>query len=93
MRNQPPRPRHALVCELVRAFLARGVPVTAEGVLEIGSDPFGFLRWPEFNFLPCPEDLYVPAPWCGSTGCARATASPERCGRRATRKNSWRSTG
>ena len=55
------------------AFLARGVPVTAEGVLEMGSDPFGFLRWPEFNFLPCPEDLYVPAPWCGSTACARVS--------------------
>ena len=62
VRNQPPRPRHALVCELVRAFLMRGVPVTASGVLEMGTDPSGFLRWPEFNFLPCPEDLYVPAP-------------------------------
>ena len=62
VRNQPPRARHPLVCELVRAFLARGVEVTAEGLLEIGTDPFGFVRWPEFNFLPCPEDLYVPAP-------------------------------
>ncbi len=50
------------MCELVRAFLSRGVPVTAEGVLEIGAEPFGFLRWPELNFLAGPEDLYVPAP-------------------------------
>ncbi len=62
VRNQPPRSRHPLVGELVRAFLARGVLVTAEGFLEIGAEPFGFVRWPEFNFLPCPEDLYVPAP-------------------------------
>ena len=62
VRNQPPRARHPLVCELVRAFLARGVEVTAEGLLELGAEPFGFVRWPEFNFLPCPEDLYVPAP-------------------------------
>ena len=61
VRNQPPRPRHTLVCELVRAFLARGVPVTAAGVLEMGADPFGFLRWADENFAPCPEDLYVPA--------------------------------
>lgn len=61
VRNQPPRARHPLVYELVRAYLARGVRVTAEGVLELGTEPFGFLRWPEFNFLPCPEDLYVPA--------------------------------
>ena len=62
VRNQPPRARHPLVCELVRAFLARGVEVTADGLLEIGTEAFGFVRWPEFNFLPCPEDLYVPAP-------------------------------
>ena len=62
VRNQPPRTRHALVCELVRTYLARGVQVTADGILELGSEPFGFLRWPEYNFLPCPEDLYVPAP-------------------------------
>ncbi len=61
VRNQPPRSRHSLVCELVRAYLARGVRVTAEGVLELGADPFGFVRWPAYNFLPCPEDLYVPA--------------------------------
>lgn len=61
VRNQPPRARHPLVGELVRAFLARGVRVTADGILELGADQFGFVRWPEFNFLPCPEDLYVPA--------------------------------
>ncbi len=62
VRNHPPRARHPLVCELVRAYLARGVKVTADGILELGADAFGFVRWPEYNFLPCPEDLYVPAP-------------------------------
>jgi transcription termination factor Rho len=61
VKNTPPRARHPLVCELVRASLARQIPVTAEGVLEMGTEPFGFLRWPDFNFLHCPEDLYVPA--------------------------------
>ena len=62
VRNQPPRSRHSLVCEILRASLARGIPATAEGILEMGSDPFGFLRWPSCSFQACPEDLYVPAP-------------------------------
>ena len=61
VRNQPPRSRHSLVCEIVRAYLARGVRVVADGILELGTEAFGFLRWPAYNFLPCPEDLYVPA--------------------------------
>ena len=61
VKNSPPRSRHALVCELVRVHLSRGIPVCADGILDMGSEPFGFVRWPEFNFLPCPEDLYVPA--------------------------------
>ena len=61
VRHQPPRPRHSLVCEILRAGIARGIPATAEGVLEMGSEPFGFLRWPSCSFQACPEDLYVPA--------------------------------
>ncbi len=61
VRNDPPRARHALVCEILRAGLARGIPATAEGILEMGGDPFGFLRWPACNFQSCPEDLSVPA--------------------------------
>src|SRR5262249_39740318 len=30
-----------------------------EGVLEILPDGFGFLRSPSYNYLPCPEDIYV----------------------------------
>jgi transcription termination factor Rho len=62
LRVQPGRNRHALVADIARAGLGRAIPVTAEAVLELGTEPFGFLRWPKFNFLPCPEDLYVPAP-------------------------------
>ncbi len=31
----------------------------AEGVLEILPEGFGFLRSQSFNYLPCPEDIYV----------------------------------
>ena len=31
----------------------------SKGVLEILPDGFGFLRSPNYNYLPCPEDVYV----------------------------------
>jgi len=30
-----------------------------EGVLEVLPDGFGFLRSPNYNYLPCPDDIYV----------------------------------
>lgn len=33
--------------------------ITGEGVLEILNDGFGFLRSPEENYLPGPDDIYV----------------------------------
>jgi transcription termination factor Rho len=34
-------------------------PITGDGVLEVLSDGFGFLRSPEANYLPGPDDIYV----------------------------------
>ncbi len=36
-----------------------GVEISADGVLEVMQDGFGFLRSPEANYLPGPEDIYV----------------------------------
>lgn len=33
--------------------------IFGEGVLEILQDGFGFLRSPNYNYLPCPDDIYV----------------------------------
>ena len=30
-----------------------------EGTLEVLPDGFGFLRSPDYNYLPCPDDIYV----------------------------------
>jgi len=30
-----------------------------EGVLEVLPDGYGFLRSPDYNYLPCPDDIYV----------------------------------
>jgi transcription termination factor Rho len=35
------------------------VPIFGDGVLEILQDGFGFLRSPESNYLPGPDDIYV----------------------------------
>src|SRR6266849_5248572 len=34
-------------------------PINAEGVLEVLPDGFGFLRSPDFSYLPGPDDIYV----------------------------------
>ena len=36
-----------------------GVTATATGVLEVLSEGYGFLRSPDFNYLPGPDDIYV----------------------------------
>jgi transcription termination factor Rho len=50
--------------ELVYAILLKeetekGGQIYADGVLEILQDGFGFLRSPETNYLPGPDDIYV----------------------------------
>ena len=35
------------------------VPIVGNGVLEVLQDGFGFLRSPEANYLPGPDDIYV----------------------------------
>ncbi|WP_207455739.1 transcription termination factor Rho [Azospirillum sp. SYSU D00513] len=35
------------------------VPIYGDGVLEVLQDGFGFLRSPESNYLPGPDDIYV----------------------------------
>jgi transcription termination factor Rho len=49
--------------EMMFAILKRqaddGVPINGTGVLEVLQDGFGFLRSPEENYLPGPDDIYV----------------------------------
>jgi len=37
----------------------REAPIKGEGVLETLPDGFGFLRAPDYNYLPGPDDIYV----------------------------------
>ncbi len=56
----PARTRHHHILDVARAALGQGATVTAEGFLDQVGDSFGLLRYPELNFLPVPEDAYVP---------------------------------
>jgi len=56
----PGRSRHQHVLDIIRAALATGAIVTADGFLDQVSDSFAMLRWPKLNFLPVPEDVSIP---------------------------------
>ena len=49
--------RHEIIFELLKR--KAGATILGEGVLEILPDGFGFLRSQVYNYLPCPEDIYV----------------------------------
>ncbi len=48
-----------LIFEILRAQTEKSGLIFAEGVLETLPDGFGFLRAPEYNYLPGPDDIYV----------------------------------
>jgi transcription termination factor Rho len=44
---------------ILKQLAENDVPIFGDGVLEILQDGFGFLRSPEANYLPGPDDIYV----------------------------------
>jgi len=52
-------PKQELVFSLLQANSERKGPIYGEGVLEILPDGFGFLRAPDSNYLPGPDDIYI----------------------------------
>ncbi len=48
-----------LVFEIVKARVRKEGLMYGEGILEILPDGFGFLRNPDNNYLPSPDDIYV----------------------------------
>ncbi|MCP5369865.1 MAG: transcription termination factor Rho [Rickettsiaceae bacterium] len=51
--------KQELIFSILKKTVERGGEIYGEGVLEILSDGFGFLRSPEANYLAGPDDLYV----------------------------------
>ena len=44
---------------ILKQLAAKEIDIIGEGVVEVLSDGFGFLRAPEANYLPGPDDIYV----------------------------------
>lgn len=52
--------RSQMVFEIVKALAENPSEILyGEGVLEVLPDGFGFLRSPNYNYLPSPEDIYI----------------------------------
>ncbi|MDP3790090.1 MAG: Rho termination factor N-terminal domain-containing protein, partial [Candidatus Omnitrophota bacterium] len=48
-----------LIFKILQAQAEKNGLLFGEGVLEVLQDGFGFLRSPNYNYLPCPDDIYV----------------------------------
>ncbi|MBI9015723.1 MAG: transcription termination factor Rho [Phycisphaerae bacterium] len=48
-----------LTFKIVRERIRRNGLMYGEGVLELLPDGYGFLRTPDYNYIPCPDDIYV----------------------------------
>jgi len=48
-----------LMFAILKQIAVGGESITGAGVIEIMQDGFGFLRSPESNYLPGPDDIYV----------------------------------
>jgi transcription termination factor Rho len=51
--------RHELIFEILKVNARQNGTMAGKGILEILPDGFGFLRSPYYNYLPCPEDIYI----------------------------------
>ena len=51
--------KQELMFAILKQLAAREVDITGTGVVEVLQDGFGFLRSPDANYLPGPDDIYV----------------------------------
>ncbi|HMP72096.1 MAG TPA: transcription termination factor Rho [Kiritimatiellia bacterium] len=51
--------KHELIFEILKMNARVEGSAFGKGILEVLPDGYGFLRSPIYNYLPCPEDIYV----------------------------------
>ncbi|MDO5552445.1 MAG: transcription termination factor Rho [Planctomycetia bacterium] len=51
--------RNDLMFRILRERIRKSGLMFGEGTLEILPDEFGFLRSPDFNYISCPDDIYI----------------------------------
>ncbi|TDU68169.1 transcription termination factor Rho [Prosthecobacter fusiformis] len=54
------RSKHQLIYDLLAWMADHRTRVKVDGVLEIGTDNFGLIRYPKYSFAPLPEDVFIP---------------------------------
>ena len=54
------RTKHQLIYDLCSWLAEHKTRLKVEGVLEIGTDNYGLIRYPKYSFTPLPEDVFVP---------------------------------
>ena len=48
-----------LIFKILKEKVKQNGLMFGEGTLEVLPDGFGFLRSPDYNYLPCPDDIYI----------------------------------
>ena len=51
--------KQEMIFAVLQAQAAKNGSILGEGVLDILPDGFGFLRAPDYNYLPGPDDIYI----------------------------------
>src|SRR5450432_3555422 len=51
--------KHEVIFQILQKNAERAGVLFSEGVLEVLPEGFGFLQSQSFNYLPCPEDIYI----------------------------------
>ena len=51
--------KQEMIFQILKGKTEKEGLVFGQGVLEVLPDGFGFLRSPKYNYLPCPDDIYI----------------------------------
>jgi len=51
--------KQELMFATLKQLASQDIDITADGVVEVLQDGFGFLRSPDANYLPGPDDIYI----------------------------------
>ncbi|MDR3211604.1 MAG: transcription termination factor Rho [Planctomycetota bacterium] len=51
--------KQELVFAIIKNRVSQNGLLYGEGCIEVLPDGYGFLRSPKFNYLPCPDDIYI----------------------------------
>ena len=60
-RTNASRNKHQLIYDLLSWMGSHRTKLKVDGVIEIGPEGFGVIRYPKYSFAPLPEDIFVPS--------------------------------